>query len=45
VDFVSQPECFDFAFMTEGLSSRLRAHGIDSATEASDHQPVWVELA
>jgi endonuclease/exonuclease/phosphatase family metal-dependent hydrolase len=45
VDFVSQPECFDFVFMTEGLSSRLRAHGIDTATEASDHQPVWVELA
>jgi exonuclease III len=31
--------------MTEGLSSRLKAHGIDAATEASDHQPVWVELA
>jgi endonuclease/exonuclease/phosphatase family metal-dependent hydrolase len=45
VDFVSQPECFDFVFMTEGLSDRLRAHGIDTATEASDHQPVWVELA
>lgn len=45
VDFVSQPECFDFVFVTEGLSSRLRAHGIDAATEASDHQPVWVELA
>jgi endonuclease/exonuclease/phosphatase family metal-dependent hydrolase len=45
VDFVSQPECFDFVFVTEGLSSRLRAHGIDSATEASDHQPVWVEFS
>lgn len=45
VDFVSQPECFDFVFLTEGLASRLRAHGIDTATEASDHQPVWVELA
>ena len=45
VDFVDRPECFDFVFMTEGLSGRLRAHGIDSATEASDHQPVWVELA
>ncbi|HMA12719.1 MAG TPA: endonuclease/exonuclease/phosphatase family protein [Steroidobacteraceae bacterium] len=44
VDFVSQPECFDFVFVTEGLAGRLRAHGIDTATEASDHQPVWVEL-
>jgi exonuclease III len=34
-----------FRFLTEGLASRLRAHGIDTATEASDHQPVWVELA
>jgi endonuclease/exonuclease/phosphatase family metal-dependent hydrolase len=45
VDFVTQPECFDFVFLTEGLAGRLRAHGIDTATEASDHQPVWVELA
>src|SRR5512139_2775945 len=44
VDFVSQPECFDFVFATTGLAGRLRAHGIDTATEASDHQPVWVEL-
>ncbi len=45
VDFVKQPECFDFVFLTEGLAGRLKAHGVDAATEASDHQPVWVELA
>ncbi|MDQ1314026.1 MAG: hypothetical protein QG662_135 [Pseudomonadota bacterium] len=45
VDFVSQPECFDFVFLTEGLAGRLKAHGIDAAIEASDHQPVWVEIA
>lgn len=44
VDFVNQPECFDFVFVTEGLAGRLKAHGIDADTEASDHQPVWVEL-
>jgi len=44
VDFVSQPECFDFVFVTEGLASRLTAHGIDTETEASDHQPVWVDI-
>ena len=44
VDFVSQPECFDFVFVTEGLAGRLRAHGIDANTEASDHQPVWIEF-
>ena len=45
VDFVKQPECFDFVFVTEGLSKHLTAHGIDAETEASDHQPVWVEFA
>ena len=45
VDFVDRPECFDFVFVTEGLGDRLRAHGVDAVTEASDHQPVWVELA
>ena len=45
VGFVDQPECFDFVLVTEGLASRLRAHGIDADTEASDHQPVWIELA
>ncbi len=45
VDFVDRPECFDFIFVTEGLACRLKAHGIDAETGASDHQPVWVELA
>jgi endonuclease/exonuclease/phosphatase family metal-dependent hydrolase len=45
VEFVDRPECFDFVFVTEGLAGRLKAHGINAATEASDHQPVWVELA
>jgi endonuclease/exonuclease/phosphatase family metal-dependent hydrolase len=45
VDFVNQPACFDFVFITEDLATRLKANGIDAETEASDHQPVWVELA
>ncbi len=44
VDFVDRPECFDFVFITDGLVSHLKAHGIDAVTEASDHQPVWVEF-
>ncbi|PXW89690.1 endonuclease/exonuclease/phosphatase family metal-dependent hydrolase [Nitrosomonas sp. Nm84] len=44
VDFVDQPECFDFIFITDGLVHHLKAYGIDVATKASDHQPVWVEL-
>lgn len=44
VDFVDRPECFDFVFITDGLVNHLKAHDIDAATEASDHQPVWVEF-
>lgn len=44
VDFVDRPECFDFVFITDELVSRLKALGIDAVTEASDHQPVWVEF-
>jgi len=44
VDFVDGPECFDFVFITEGLVNYLKAHGSDSVTDASDHQPVWVEF-
>jgi len=44
VDFVDRPECFDFVFITDELVSHLKALGIDAVTEASDHQPVWVEF-
>lgn len=44
VDFVDAPACFDFVFLTEDLSPRLRRHGIERETTASDHQPVWIEL-
>lgn len=45
VDFVDAPACYDFIFLTEDLAPRLTRHGIDRETTASDHQPVWVELA
>lgn len=44
VDFVDRPECFDFIFVTGGLVDRLAACETDCVTEASDHQPVWIEL-
>ncbi len=44
VDFVDAPACFDFVFLSEDLAPRLRAYGVDQASEASDHQPVWVDL-
>ena len=44
VSFVDQPECFDYIFVTEGLVDHLKLFGTDSSTDASDHQPVWIEL-
>lgn len=34
----------DFAFVTEDLRGRLRSCEIDGATQASDHQPIVVEI-
>jgi endonuclease/exonuclease/phosphatase family metal-dependent hydrolase len=45
VDWVDRPSCFDFFFLTEDLAPRLRTHQVNAVTEASDHQPVWIELA
>lgn len=45
VDFVDQPECFDYIFVTDGLKNHLKAFNTDARTQASDHQPVWVELS
>jgi endonuclease/exonuclease/phosphatase family metal-dependent hydrolase len=39
------PYCCDYVFVTPGLAPRLRAIRVDGATQASDHQPVIVELA
>jgi endonuclease/exonuclease/phosphatase family metal-dependent hydrolase len=38
------PYCCDFVFVTQDLVPRLRSVRIDGATQASDHQPVIVEL-
>ncbi|HBV20153.1 MAG TPA: endonuclease [Nitrosomonas sp.] len=45
VDFVDQPECFDYIFITDGLKKHLKSYGTDPITQASDHQPVWIELS
>jgi endonuclease/exonuclease/phosphatase family metal-dependent hydrolase len=34
----------DFVFLSDGLKDRLRRLDIDAATQASDHQPVAIEL-
>ncbi|HET7549318.1 MAG TPA: endonuclease/exonuclease/phosphatase family protein [Usitatibacter sp.] len=38
------PYCCDFAFVSEPLAERVRALRIDSETQASDHQPVFIEI-
>jgi len=41
-----EPEmCCDYIFVTPDLVARLKSIRIDSQTQASDHQPVMVELA
>jgi endonuclease/exonuclease/phosphatase family metal-dependent hydrolase len=39
------PYCCDYVFVTKDLVPRLRSIRIDQKTQASDHQPVIVELA
>jgi endonuclease/exonuclease/phosphatase family metal-dependent hydrolase len=39
-----KPYCCDYVFVTPDLAPRLRSIRIDSQTQASDHQPVMVEL-
>ena len=38
------PYCCDFAFVSESLAQRVRSVEVDTATQASDHQPVVLEL-
>jgi endonuclease/exonuclease/phosphatase family metal-dependent hydrolase len=39
------PYCCDYVFVTPDLAPRLRSLRIDTETQASDHQPLIVELA
>jgi endonuclease/exonuclease/phosphatase family metal-dependent hydrolase len=38
------PFAYDFVFVSDGLKDKVRRLDIDSRTQASDHQPVSVEL-
>jgi endonuclease/exonuclease/phosphatase family metal-dependent hydrolase len=39
------PFTFDFVYVSEDLAGRIRAVGVDPVSDASDHQPLLVELA
>jgi endonuclease/exonuclease/phosphatase family metal-dependent hydrolase len=43
--YLPQPVAFDFVFVTDGLKPHVRRLDVDEATQASDHQPVVLELA
>jgi endonuclease/exonuclease/phosphatase family metal-dependent hydrolase len=38
-------DCRDFIFLSEDLADRVRSIEVDEATAASDHQPVFIEIA
>jgi len=42
--WAEHPYCCDFVFVTEDLASRVRKVTVDAQTQASDHQPLLVEL-
>ncbi len=39
------PFCFDFIFVTEDLAQRVESVSVNALTDASDHQPVLLQLA
>jgi endonuclease/exonuclease/phosphatase family metal-dependent hydrolase len=39
-----EPYCCDFIFVSEDLVPRVRGVSVDAATQASDHQPVLLDL-
>ncbi len=43
-EYAKTPYCCDFVFVSEDLAARVRRVEVDSDTQASDHQPVLLEL-
>ncbi|MBC8021876.1 MAG: endonuclease/exonuclease/phosphatase family protein [Burkholderiales bacterium] len=43
-EYAKTPYCCDFAFVSDDLAQRVRAIEVNSETQASDHQPVLVEI-
>lgn len=45
VQWTDGPDCRDFIFATEDLVDRIKRVDVNGVTDASDHQPVLIELA
>jgi endonuclease/exonuclease/phosphatase family metal-dependent hydrolase len=43
-EYSKTPYCCDFAFVSGDLAKRVRDVQVDAVTQASDHQPVFLEL-
>jgi endonuclease/exonuclease/phosphatase family metal-dependent hydrolase len=44
VQWKSGPDCRDFVFVSEDLTSRVACMEVDVVTAASDHQPILIEI-
>lgn len=44
-DWLAAPACYDFCFVGENAAGRIAGMYVDAETDASDHQPVIVDLA
>jgi endonuclease/exonuclease/phosphatase family metal-dependent hydrolase len=45
VQWPEGPDCRDFIFVTEDIGGRIHDVDVNAATDASDHQPVVIDLA
>ena len=45
VQWKSGPDCRDFVFVSEDLTSRVARMEVDVVTAASDHQPILIEIS
>ena len=43
-EYSKEPYCCDFAFVSDDIAARVRRIEVNSQTQASDHQPVLLEL-
>ncbi|HEX7606954.1 MAG TPA: endonuclease, partial [Usitatibacter sp.] len=42
--YSKSPYCCDFAFVSSDIAQRVRGVQVDAQTQASDHQPVLLDL-
>jgi endonuclease/exonuclease/phosphatase family metal-dependent hydrolase len=42
--YIAEPACYDLFWVSENIAGRVAAVEVDGATDASDHQPVVLEL-